>query len=182
MKFSDESKKILEIFSRYFFLIIVSLNSLFIFYLIFTPLTVIPVFVIMSLFFETKIFGDIILVDGIAIEFIKACIAGSAYFLLLILNLATPGISLQKRIKIVLVSFVALLTINIIRIVVLIFILFEGASLFILAHEFFWYSMSTVFVVVIWFAQVKYFKIKEIPFYSDLKYLFKHSRKRSSKK
>jgi|TARA_Y100000310_G_scaffold337625_1_gene425192 exosortase/archaeosortase family protein len=130
----------------------------------------------MGLFFETVWFGELIITNGLAVEFIKACIAGSAYFLLLILNLSTPKIPIRKRILMIFISFVSLLVLNVIRIVLLIFVFFYGFYFFDIAHEFFWYFMSTIFVILIWFLQVWYFKIKEIPFYSDLKYLFKKAR------
>ena len=73
----------------------------------------------------------------------------------------------------VFLAFAALLVMNILRIVLLIFLFIYGFAYFDAAHKFFWYFMSTLFVVVIWFAEVRMFKIKEIPFYSDLKFLYK---------
>jgi len=163
-----------DIFLRYFILALTSSASLWIFYFIFTPLTILPVYFVMSLFFETFLFGELMITNGLAVEFIRACIAGSAYFLLLILNLSTPKIPLEKRILMILISFSALLILNIFRIILLIFVFFNGFYFFDVAHIFFWYFMSTIFVVSIWFFQVWYFKIKEIPFYSDLKYLIKY--------
>ena len=36
----------------------------------------------------------------------------------------------------------------------------------------FWYLISIVFVIGIWFAEIRIFRIKKIPFYSDLRDLF----------
>lgn len=166
-------KSILDIVSRYLILILISFNSLWIFYFIFTPLTTYPVYFFMSLFFDTYLMGNIVSVDNLAVEFIRACIAGSAYYLLLILNFSTPKIDLKKRIFMLGIAFLALLVLNIIRIVLLIFVFFYGFAFFDISHRFFWYFMSTLFVVLVWFAEVKYFKIKEIPFYSDIKFLYK---------
>src|SRR3989344_6427380 len=101
---------------------------------------------------------------------IPACIAGAAYFLLLILNLSTPVKSAFKRATMVLFSFASFLIMNILRIVFLSIIFVEGYLWFDIIHKFFWYFLSTLFIVAIWFAEVKLFKIKEIPVYSDLKY------------
>ena len=173
-KFKKDSANILDILSRYFILVLVSIPNLWLFYFIFTSLTIYPVYFLTNLFFEdVSLFGEIMIVNGVAVEFIRACIAGSAYYLLLILNLSTPKINLKKRILMISISFAVLLIINIIRIFVLILVFFYGFSFFDITHKFFWYFMSTIFVIIIWFAEVKYFKIKEIPFYSDIKYLYK---------
>ena len=173
-KLKKDSANILDILSRYFILVLTSLSGLWLFYFIFTSLTIYPVYFLASLIFEeVSLFGEIIIINGLAVEFIRACIAGSAYYLLLILNLSTPKINFKKRIVMVLIAFASLLIINIIRISLLILVFFYGFSFFDITHKFFWYFMSTIFVIVIWFAEVKYFKIKEIPFYSDIKYLYK---------
>lgn len=173
-KLKKDTKNILDIVSRYLILVLTSLSGLWIFYFIFTSLTIYPIYFLANLFFEeVSLLGEIVFINGVAIEFIRACIAGSAYYLLLILNLSTPNINLKKRIAMILISFATLLIINIIRIFLLILIYFYGFAFFDITHKFFWYFMSTIFVISIWFVEVRYFKIKEIPFYSDLKYLYK---------
>jgi exosortase/archaeosortase family protein len=166
---------------RYSLLILSALFNLWIFYSVFRPLTVYPVYFIIKAFFDTALIGNIILINqSIPIEMIGACIAGSAYFLLLILNLSIPNIKLKKRIKMILLSFLSLLVLNIIRIVVLILVFMFGASLFDITHKIFWYALSTIFVVGIWFAEVKIFRIKDIPVFSDIKSLI-HSMKKVKK-
>ena len=175
-KFKKNTKQFIDIFIRYLILILVALPGLWIFYFVFTPLTIYPVYFFFGLFSEVSLIGNILIINkGLAVEFIRACIAGSAYYLLLILNLSTPKINLIKRIKIVVLVFALFLFVNLLRILILIFLFVEGFPYFDAAHEFFWYFMSTLFVVGIWFAEVKIFKIKEIPFYSDLKFLYKKS-------
>lgn len=169
-----KKSRILDIVSRYLILILISIPNLWFFYFVFTPLTIYPVYFFINFFFDASLIGNIILINKVPIEIIEACIAGSAYYLLLILNLSTPKINLKKRITMILISFVSLLVLNIIRISLLIFIFFYGYSFFDITHQLFWYFMSILFVVVIWFAEVKYFKIKEIPFYSDIKLLYKN--------
>ncbi|MDD5699717.1 MAG: pacearchaeosortase [Candidatus Nanoarchaeia archaeon] len=168
-------KNIFGVFFRYFLLIISALFNLGVFYLIFTPLTVYPVYWIIKSFFNTTLSGINIhvLYNSIAteIELIPSCIAGSAYFLLFILNMSIPNIKLKKRIKMVILSFLSLLILNILRIVVLGLLLVSGSPLFDVTHKIFWLVLSTIFVVGIWFAEVKICRIREIPVYSDLKLL-----------
>jgi hypothetical protein len=50
-----------------------------------------------------------------------------------------------------------------------------GSPFFDLLHKILWYFGSVFLTVGIWFLEVYLFKIKEIPFYSDLKFLYKKS-------
>ena len=163
-------KKIINIIPRYFFLLIVVLFGIDIIYLIFTPLTIYPVWVILSLVYHTVLLGNTLIIEEKAIEIIGACVAGAAYLLLLILNFST-AMSPKKRIYSILYSFIILLLLNIFRIILLSIMFINEFALFDLTHKIFWYGLSTIFVVCIWFSEVKIFKIKNIPIYSDLKYL-----------
>lgn len=174
---SKIQKQFLNIFIRYFILIILALPGFAIFYFVFAPLTIYPIYFLLNFFFDVSLTGDIIFINKIPIELIGACIAGSAYYLLSILNLSTSKIKLQKRIKMIFLSFGVFLILNILRIFFMSLIFMSGSSLFDLAHKLFWYIGSIVFVVGIWFTEVKLFKIKEIPFYSDIKFLYKQSKK-----
>lgn len=175
-RLKKDTKRFFDIFARYSILILIAFPGLWIFYFVFTPLTIYPIYFLFDLFFDVSLIGNILIIDNkIPIEFIKACIAGSAYYLLLILNLSTLNIKFKKRIMIILLSFALFLFVNLLRILILIFLFAGGFAYFDAAHEFFWYFMSTLFVIGIWFLQVKIFKIKEIPFYSDLKFLYKKS-------
>jgi len=163
---------------RYPLLILSSLFNLWIFYFIFTPLTIYPVYFIIKAFFDTALMGNIILINKIIpIEMIEACIAGSAYYLLFILNLSMPNIKFRKRIKMILFSFLSLLVLNIMRIVALILVFMFSISSFDITHKIFWYALSTIFVVGIWFLEVRIFRIKEIPVVSDIKSLFSSVKK-----
>ena len=167
----------LDIFIRYIILIAVAFPGLWIFYTIFTPLTIYPVYFFLKIFFGASLIsGNIILVNqSISIEIIKACVAGSAYYLLFVLNMSIPKIKPRRRFNMILFSFGIFLAINLLRIFILSILAISGASFFDITHRLFWYFFSTLFVILIWFAEVKYFKIKEIPFYSDLKFLYKKS-------
>jgi len=167
-----------DIILRYLILVLVAIPNLWLFYLIFTPLTAYPVYWLLSLPYDASILSNnIILINqAISIELVEACIAGAAYYLLLILNLSTPKIKIKKRIKILLLAFASFLIVNILRIFFLSLFAVSGSSFFDITHMIFWYALSTIFVVAIWFAEVKAFKIKDIPFYSDLRFLYKHTR------
>ena len=171
-----DPKKFFDIFIRYFILLLIAFPNLYFFYLIFTPLTLYPVYFLINLFFDVSLNGTSILINSqSSIDLIPACIAGSAYYLLLILNLSLPNVKNLKRIKMVVFSFLLLLVINILRIFILSLFVISDSFLFDVTHKFFWYFMSTIFIILIWFLEVKLFKIKEIPFYSDLKFLYKKS-------
>jgi len=173
------SKQILSLFVRYAIIVLISFPNLYLFYAIFTPLTLYPVFFLLSLFFKASLSENIILLQGFSIEIIQACVAGSAYYLLFILNISVPDIKISRRIKMILLSFAALLVVNVLRIFLLSLMVFYGSSYFEITHKLFWYILSTIFVIVIWFAEVRIFKIKQIPIYSDLKFSFQGLLKKS---
>ena len=164
--------KILDIFLRYIIIIILGSGNLFIFYYILTPLTVYSSYYLLKLFFEVSLSGITISLGENAVEVVKACVAGAAYYLLLLLNLGVST-NFKKRILMLIYSFVVLFILNILRIVILSSLFFTGSSLFDITHKITWYGLSTLFVVLIWFSSVWIFKIKEIPFYDDVKYLYK---------
>jgi exosortase/archaeosortase family protein len=166
-----------SIIIRYLILAAVGIPNLWLFYLVLTPLTVYPVYFLLKIFFATSFAGSttILVNDIVPIELVKSCIAGAAYYLLLILNLSVPNINVKKRLIMIGSSFLALYILNIIRIVLLSWIYISDNAIFDITHKIFWYGVSTILVVGIWFAEVKIFKIKDIPIYSDIKLLFKHS-------
>lgn len=180
-KQSKVSNNIKSIVTRYLILLLAAFPGLAIFYFIFTPLTAYPVYWILSIFYETLFlsgeFPAILLNNTVPIELVTACIAGSAYYLLLILNLSTPDIKIKKRVNAIVFSFVLFLILNIIRIVILSALAVSGSSYFDVTHNIFWYGLSTIVVVGIWFLEVKKYKINKIPFYSDVKFLLKESKK-----
>lgn len=168
-----------SIIIRYLILVLTGIPNLWIFYFIFTPLTVYATYFLLGLFFDVSLMRNIVLISNyLPIEIIRACVAGSAYYLLLILNLATPKIKFNQRMKLILFSFSSFFVLNILRIILLSFALVRGVSWFDFAHIFFWYIGSIVFVIGIWFIGVRMFKVKEVPFYSDLKLLASRIKKK----
>ena len=170
-----KSKEVYDIIIRYATILLVALPNLWFFYFVFTPLTVYPVYFLLNIFFDSSLIGNTVFIQRYSIEIIGACVAGSAYYLLLILNLSVPKIKLRKRLNMISLSFLSLLIINILRIFLLSLFLLSDSPWFFITHKLFWYLLSIFIVIGIWFTEVKLFKIKEIPFYSDMKFLFKHS-------
>lgn len=176
-----ENKGFFEIFLRYTLLVILGIPNLFIFYFIFTPLTLYASFYALnSLYGATLLEGNIIFLKSIYIELIPACIAGAAYYLLLILNLSTP-MKIKKRLKSLLFLFSSFLILNIIRIIIFASLALHGSQYFDISHNIVWYLGSTLFVIALWFANIFLFKISSLPLYSDLKNIFKEITKPKSR-
>ncbi|MEM3113446.1 MAG: pacearchaeosortase [Candidatus Pacearchaeota archaeon] len=156
---------------RYLLIVFVSLGNLFIFYKLFTPLTIYPIYFILKIFYENTIYsGIIIYINNYSIIFIKSCIAGSAYFLLFALSFLTP-MKPFKRVYFIFFTFSLFLILNILRILILIFLLINNSDYFDITHKFMWYVLGTIIVIGIWFFSVRLFNVKEIPIYSDFKIL-----------
>ena len=138
---------------RYLILVIVAIPGFIYLYYIFSPLTLYPVYFLLNLIYScTSLSGNIITLKGMfLIEIIGACIAGSAYYFLLILNLSIPNIKWKKRLVMVGFAFGTFLIINILRIFLLSIMYVSESSFFDVTHKVFWYLGSTLFVVLIWF-------------------------------
>ena len=174
-------KNLIDIAVRYFILLAIGIIGNQFFYSIFSYITIQPVFLLLSIFYNPALISSVIIINNLPIEIIGACVAGSAYYLLLILNLSVPNIKFERRVLILLFSFSLLLLVNILRIFLLSIIYVNQWSFFDITHELFWYAGSILFVVGIWFLSVFVFKIKEIPFYSDIKNLLNSSVKKRKK-
>ena len=167
MKKRDKNN--IDLFLRYIIILALGVGNLFLFYKTLTPITTYTLKTILNIFTPTALTHNILILPTTKIELIPACIAGSAYYILLILNLATPNINLNKRIKILILTFAALFILNILRILFLIAI--NTTTFFQPLHYLFWYAISTIFVIAIWIFTVQHYKIKNTPIYDDLKFL-----------
>jgi exosortase/archaeosortase family protein len=169
-----KAEDVLNLGGRYLILLLLGAFQLSLFYAIFTPLTVFPVFWVLSLIDSGAelLAGNVYYFDGIYIEIIPACVAGAAYYLLLILNLTTPMDS-KQRTKSVLFLLLSFLFLNVLRIIIFSNLAASGSEYFDIAHNMVWYFGSTVMVVMVWFVNVWLFKIREIPVYSDIKNIFR---------
>jgi len=166
---NKQSEKIFGLFARYFALLLAGAGNLYIFYKILTPITIWASWGILSLLSETKIAGSFIFFKGTIIEIAPACVAGAAFYLLFILILSTAEVKPMKRFYALITASGMFFILNLSRIVFL--TLIARASYFPTVHWIFWNLVSTIFVVAIWFAVIKIYKIKSIPVYSDVKYL-----------
>ncbi len=173
-------KNLLDILFRYAILVFLSIFGLSIFYFIFTPLTLYPSYLLFKIFYPVIIINsDIIkfLNLPLSLEIIGACVGGSAYTLLFILNLSTPNIKLKKRLTMIGISIFVFLIANILRIFLVGVLFAENVKFANSVHEFLWYFGSIFLLIIIWFFEVRKFKIKEIPFYSDIKFFAKYIKK-----
>ena len=171
-----EKNKLLFIILRYLFVLLIALPKLEIFYFIFTPLTLYPVYFLLNLVYNTLFFQNTLILQGYSIDIISACVAGSAYYLLLLLNFSV-SMPIKKRILSLVFSLFSFLIINILRIFIFSILLVSSFQYFDITHKIFWYFLSAVFVFLIWLATIKIFRIQEIPFYDDLKFMYKLTKK-----
>ena len=172
-------KQIVFTFIRYLTLLILALFNLKIIYLIATPLTIYPVFFALKLFYSpVSLIGSTIIFGNTAISIISACVAGSAYYLLLLLNISIP---MKPKLRLKSLSFMILifLILNVLRTIIFSLLFASGFEYFDITHRFVWYFGSTILIIGIWFFSVFLFNIKEIPVYSDIKTLIRFSRKRN---
>ena len=170
-----KNKKFVSILSRYLILLVISLPGVDLFYYAFLPLTKYPVFWGLKLFYTPVMLNNSIFVNSKIVEVVGACIGGAAYFLLLVLILSVPLANFKKRLMVIVVAFGLFFTVNVLRIYFLSIMYFQGSSMFDVTHKVFWYFGSTVFVVLIWFLCVYFFRINGIPFYDDLKFIYDRS-------
>ena len=145
------------------------------FYLILTPLTLYGSYLLLW-FYNPIIYGTGIIIGENLFELVGACIAAAAYLLLLILILLTKEIGFYNRIKMFLFGSLLIYLLNIIRIAFLVILSISfNTTLFEIIHTIFWKFLSGIYVAGVWILLVYLFKIKSIPIYSDLKYLYKNS-------
>lgn len=144
------------------------------FYVLFKPLTLYPSYWILNLFTDATLLSNGIVKDQYFLNFVDACIAASAYFLLALLILFTDGITLRNRIYMFLLCSFMILSFNIFRIEILFYILFNyGTNIFHSIHILFWKFLSTLYVFLTWIFLIKVFNVKAIPVYSDYKRILK---------
>lgn len=167
-------KNSFNLFLRYAVLLLLAIPGFQVFYFIFTPLTVYPVFLLLKMIYsDVALNGTLISFSLVNANIVSACVAGAAYYLLLILNLSTPMKS-SKRAKSLAFLLVVFLIANIIRIFIFAIIADKGFQYFDIAHTASWYFGSTILVLLIWFANVLIFNIKSLPMATDLNLLIKN--------
>lgn len=146
-------------------------------YKILTPITINLTSSLLNLFYKISVNNDIIIINSQTfIQIIPACVAGSAYLLLIILNLSVP-MKTKKRLQSISLGIIIFFLANIIRITILASWYHNELPFFDFTHSLTWYAGSTILILAIWFLLVKIFSIKEIPLYTDLKFLVRNIKK-----
>ena len=145
------------------------------FLFLFSSITIYGVY--FSLFFYNPIAEGINLtISNEVFSFVEACIAPLAYMLLWLLIMWTKDINLFTRAKMFLFGSLLIYLMNVVRIFILIMVsLNYGVNWFERIHILFWDFTASVFVALVWIFLIKFYKIKDIPVYSDIKYLYKKS-------
>lgn len=169
------NKKIIGLFSRYLTVLFLGAGNLYLLYKLLTPLTIHATNTLLSIVTPTTLQGNIIYFGQTTIQIVPACVAGAAFYLLLVLLFTTADIKPKTRAYAILTATATFFVLNITRILIL-------ASMttfpnFETIHWIFWHIVSTVFVVATYIATIKLYKIKSIPIYSDFKYLISLTKK-----
>jgi exosortase/archaeosortase family protein len=172
MKLID--KAIVSLIIRYLVIVALSLGGLFLIYYVMTPITYFLSLWLLGLFGSVEGFflERLIIYNGLGIELIDACIAGAAYYLLIVLNLATP-MSRKVRAKSLSFSILLFLIINVFRIAIFSVLAYSGWKYFDTAHLLSWYFLSVVMVVGVWCFTIRVFNIKSMPVVDDTKMLLR---------
>ena len=146
-------------------------------YLIFLPITKFLSFIIPNIIDSgVTIVQNSLVIGEKYFTLIPACIALPAYYLLFFLILTTKDLSFKKSLTLFFTGSFLILLMNVIRIDILI-LAFSGLgkSWFEYIHLFLWKFVSGVYVALVWIYLIKKYNIKEIPVYSDFKYLYSKS-------
>ncbi|MFH1210312.1 MAG: pacearchaeosortase [archaeon] len=123
--------------------------------------------------------GNLITLGENTLRFISACTATSAYYLLAILILLTKDMGLKRGMKIFIAGALLILLMNIVRIDILLIVLAEkGVNMFTSLHLVFWEFVSSLYVAAVWIFLVKKFRIKNIPAITDIKELYKKTKRK----
>ena len=163
-----------------FRLILLFAVPLSLFYFIFTPLTIYPSYFLLKLsgFAPQFTSSTVLAFKELGIKFVPACIAGSAYYLLYILIMLTKDLSIMQSLKLFIYGSLLILSVNLIRIYIIVFVLIKyGLNYFDMIHLFFWTFVASTYVALIWIFLTRKMKIKSIPAYSDVMYLYKKIKK-----
>ncbi len=146
-------------------------------YIIALPITTYLSFIFLNIFqYSPTLANNAISIGNTNFNFIPACVALPAYYLLLLLILTTKDLDFKKSAKILAYGSILILAMNIIRIDLLIAAFISlGKHWFDSIHLVFWKFVSGIYVALVWIFLSKKYKIKTIPVYSDIKYLYEKS-------
>ena len=164
------TKRILGIFGRYAVIVFFAIGNFTLIYSLLTPPTVKALAMALRPFYDIVVINNFIYVRGITTEIAPSCIIASAFFLMILLIFSTPEIKPKKRILALVISFAILFILNIARMVFLVSIIHSPH--FDTAHWILQNLLSIVAVAAIWIGMVSLLRIRAVPAYSDLKYIY----------
>ena len=146
-----------------------------VFYVVIAPVTFYLSYLLLGIFYKIKLAPSAFIINEKIINFVPACYAILAYFLLALLILFTKDIGFMKGIRMFVLGSFVIFFVNLIRIFVIVAVLLEkGTNYFNAIHLFTWEILSTLFVFLLWIYLTKGFKVKAIPVYSDVITLVKN--------
>ena len=160
--------KLANLILRYIILLVLGL-AIPLFYKTLLPLTFYPSYFLLKIFYPVYTSCvNCLTINGINIIIADACVAASAYYLLLILNLSTDMNARQRGYSL-LFSIFSLLVLNVLRIVFIAILYVSNFTYADIVHNLVWHVFSIIFVIGIWFFSSWLFKIKNIPVWTDLR-------------
>ncbi len=140
------------------------------------PLTAYASYPFLFLLFNASIYKNIISFGSFSLEIAEACAALEAYILLGMLLLLTKDIGLKNGVKMFFAGSLLILGANILRIILIAFILNNfSVNLFSAIHFYLWNFVSGIYVALVWIFLAYRFKVRNIPVYDDLIFLWKNS-------
>lgn len=122
-----------------------------------------------------------ILGGEVTVNVVKACVTASAYYLLALFCIITMGVALWKRVLMFLIGSALIFGMNLARIVILVIILLKDQDVFKATHDFLGLLLSVGYVVLVWALLSLLFKVKAVPFYSDIRFLVNEISKKEVK-
>ena len=169
--------KTLFIFARYVLIAIAATGNFYVFRKLLTGPTLAATAAALRLFFDDVcVTSPYIFVHGVTTEIAASCVAALAYYFMFVLIFSTDHVKPAKRLMALAGSFTILFVLNIARMVFLVFIVHK--PYFNTAHFLFEHLFFSVVVVAVWAGIAFFMKIKTVPVYSDLKYLYSYWEKR----
>ncbi|MFH1210311.1 MAG: pacearchaeosortase [archaeon] len=105
------------------------------------------------------------------LNIVKYCVTASAYYLYTLFVILVYDVSIWKRIKLLILGYVAIFAMNIARILILVVMLVDNTENFVPAHDFLGTALAIFYVVIIWVLFSLALGIKTIPIITDIKIL-----------
>ncbi len=105
------------------------------------------------------------------LNIVKYCVTASAYYLYTLFVILVYDVSIWKRIKLLILGYIAIFAMNIARILILVVMLVDNTENFTTAHDFLGTALAIFYVLIIWVLFSLALGIKTIPIITDIKIL-----------